>query len=189
MEAKLPICHYTADDYFDTPEDARMELIDGQFYDMAPPSRKHQTLVGELFAAIRDYIKNKGGSCRVYLGPFGVQLNENEDTVLEPDISVICDPKKLTDRGCVGAPDWIIEVVSPSDPARDYIKKLQKYLSAGVREYWIVDPASKTITVYNPSKNTPSSMLLPEQYTFNDIIKAGIYDDLSIDFSEISAML
>ncbi len=185
MEAKMPKYYYTVEDYFDTPEDAHMELIDGQFYDMAPPNRMHQDISGYLYRKIGNYIETKGGSCRVYPAPFGVQLSENENTIVEPDISVICDPNKLTDRGCVGAPDWIIEIVSPSDPAHDYITKLKKYLSAGVREYWIVDPASKTVTVYDLTKES----LIPDQYSFDDTVKTGIYDDLSIDFSEMTSKL
>ena len=185
MESKPPNCYFTVKDYFNTPEDVRMELIDGKFYDMAPPNLRHQTLVGELFASIHDHIKRKGGPCRVYPAPFGVQLSEDENTVVEPDISVICNPDKLTEKGCLGAPDWIIEIVSPSDPARDYIMKLKKYLSAGVREYWIVDPASSKVTVYDLT----NERVIPVLYTFNDTVKAGIYDDLSIDFSEITASL
>ncbi len=87
----------------------------------------------ELSGTIRDYIKAKGGSCHVYPAPFAVKLKEDENTIVEPDISVICDPGKLTDRGCSGAPDWIIEIISPQNPSHDYIKKLNLYENAGVR--------------------------------------------------------
>ena len=182
MEARL--CGYeykTIDDYFATPEGSHIELIDGFFYDMASPNTRHQSLVVELVTIINTYIKSKKGNCRVFTGPFSVVLNKDEDTVVEPDISVICDPSKINDRGCMGAPDWVIEVISPSDPAHDYIVKLKKYLNAGVREYWIVDPASEMITVY--TQNNTSGF--PAVYTFKDKVPAGIYDDLSIDFSGI----
>lgn len=102
---------------------------------------------------------------------------------VEPDISVICDPNKLTDKGCFGAPDWIIEIVSPGSRWMDYFTKLFKYRTAGVREYWIVDPEKDRILVYNfESENT-------EDYTFTDSVKAGIYDDLFINFSDIADLL
>ena len=185
MEARALRDYYTAEDYYNTPENVRLELIDGVFYDMAPPSRKHQEIVASLCTLISNYIKGKNGDCKVYPGPFGVQLSENEDTVVEPDLTVICDKDKLTDRGCTGAPDWIIEVVSPNDPGHDYITKLNLYIKAGVREYWIVDPANGSVTVYVHSgeKNEPS------HYSFSDTIKVSIYEDFSIDFSEISRNL
>ncbi len=112
--------------------------------------------------------------------PFAVFLNADNKTYVEPDISVICDKDKLTDEGCMGAPDWIIEVVSPSSHAMDYIKKLLKYGTAGVREYWIVDLAKERITVYNFENESA------EEYTFSDKIIAGIYEDFEIDFGKIS---
>ena len=129
------------------------------------------------------YINAKGGSCEVYLSPFAVFLNENSRNYVEPDISVICDPSKLNDKGCAGAPDWIIEIVSPASRKMDYLLKLFKYHSAGVREYWIVDIAKNRITVYN--FNHDYSI---EEYSFTDTVKAGIYEDLSIDFSEINIL-
>ncbi|MBQ7565361.1 MAG: Uma2 family endonuclease [Lachnospiraceae bacterium] len=192
-----PSRHYTVDEYYALTDTDRGELINGLLYDMAPPTRIHQGLVGELYAEIRNYIRKKQGDCHVYPAPFGVLLDEDEKTVLEPDISVICDPGKLNEKGCVGAPDWVIEVVSPTDPAHDYIYKLKKYFTSGVREYWIVDPGSQTIAVYHLEKFRAQSLpdsgiiALPvaEEYTMADTIKAGIYDDLEIDFREISKFL
>ena len=136
-QAKL----YTEDDYYNLPENVRAELIEGNLiYNQAAPSRIHQTILMELSGTIRDYLKSKGGSCRVYPAPFAVKLRKDRKTIVEPDISVICDRNKLTDRGCTGAPDWIIEIVSPSNSSHDYILKLNLYADAGVREYWIVDP-------------------------------------------------
>lgn len=134
---------YTTADIYDLPEGQRAELIDGQIYYMAPPNRRHQKISSQLHGKIWNYISSKNGSCEVYSAPFAVFLNEDDRNYVEPDISVICDPEKLTDRGCTGAPDWIIEIVSPSSRRMDYFVKLFKYRSSGVREYWIVDPDKK----------------------------------------------
>ena len=123
---------YTSEDYWNLPEGTRAELIDGKFYDMAPPSRIHQQLVMELAGTIREYIKKNHGNCQVYPAPFAVNLDADDKDWVEPDISVICDPNKLTDRGCCGAPDLIIEIASPASNKMDYIKKNVLYLEAGV---------------------------------------------------------
>ena len=170
---------YTVEDIYALPEGTRAELIDGQIYYMAPPSRRHQNLLFSISRVIADYIDQKGGSCEVDIAPFAVFLNENDKNYVEPDIAVICDTSKLNDRGCSGAPDWIIEIVSPASRKMDYSTKLFKYRTAGVREYWIVDPVKNLILIYN--FDTSDS----EQYTFTDTIKAGIYEDLYIDFSRI----
>lgn len=172
---------FTEADYYRLPEYVRAELIDGQFYDMSAPSRIHQEILSNLHITIGQYIRSKGGSCKVYPAPFAVKLFENAKTIVEPDISVICDPNKLTDRGCSGAPDWIIEVVSPGNPGHDYVRKLNLYLDAGVREYWIVNPMKQTVLVYHLAD--PDLEL--DIYTFQDEIRAGIYDDLWIDFKEL----
>ena len=142
---------FTTDYIFSLPEGQRAELIDGVVYDMAPPNRLHQELVSELHYKITDYIKKNNGACKVFPAPFAVFLNADDKTYVEPDISVICDKSKLDDRGCVGAPDWIIEIASPSTKRTDYGVKLFKYRSAGVREYWIVNPLTRTVNVYDLS--------------------------------------
>ena len=170
---------YTIKDIYNLPEGTRAELIDGQIYYMAPPNRIHQEIAGTLYRKIANYIESKEGSCKVYIAPFAVFLNENDTNYVEPDISVICDKNKLTDKGCTGAPDWIIEIVSPGSRRMDYSIKLFKYRSAGVREYWIVDPAKNRIMIWNfETDNT-------DDFTFSDQVKAGIYSDLVIDFSQI----
>ena len=138
----------TMEDIYRLPEGSRAELIDGRIYAMAPPSRKHQRIVGELFAVIREYIRHKQGSCEVDIAPFAVFLSADDSKYLEPDISVICDKDKLDDRGCNGAPDWIIEVVSPGSRVMDYYTKLSLYRESGVREYWIVSPEAQSVDVY-----------------------------------------
>jgi len=170
---------YTTEYIYALPEGQRAELIDGVVYDMAPPSRIHQELSGELFAIIREYFKINNGSCKIYPAPFAVFLNEDDKNYVEPDLSIICDPNKLDDKGCIGAPDWIIEIVSPSTKRMDYMIKLFKYRTSGVREYWIVDKAKNRILVYNFENNDI------RDYTFSDIVDSGIYPDLKIDFSEI----
>lgn len=104
---------HTIEDIYNLADGTRAELIDGQIYYMAPPSRKHQQLILNLSRKIADYIDAKNGACEVDIAPFAVFLNENDTNYVEPDISVICDSNKLTDKGCHGAPDWIIEIVSP----------------------------------------------------------------------------
>lgn len=170
----------TEEDYYALPEDVRAELIDGQLlYAQAAPSRIHQTILGELFASISNYIKAKGGSCHVYPAPFAVRLWE--DTIVEPDISVVRDPSKLTDHGCDGAPDWIIEIISPGNPNHDYVRKLGLYETAGVREYWIVDPTKDRILVYNLEEGN----FKVEIYTFGDQVPSNLYESLAIDFAKL----
>ena len=172
---------FTEEDYYRLPENVRAELIDGQFYGMSAPSRMHQRILGYLYRTIGTLIASKTRSGEILPAPFAVKLYEDDKTIVEPDISVICDRDKLTDRGCTGAPDWIIEIVSPSNPAHDYVRKLNLYLDAGVREYWIVDPMQGSIHVYHLEEG----QFKMASYTFQDKIKAGIYDDLHIDFKEL----
>ena len=173
---------YTEEDYYNLPENVRAELIDGQIYYMAAPSRIHQKILNFLNTEINIYIRSKDGSCEVYPAPFAVKLFEDDDkTVVEPDISVICDPNKLTERGCTGAPDWIVEIVSPSTSSHDYIRKLNLYAKAGVKEYWIIDPRTEKVFVYHLDQADVNA----DSYTFQDKIKVNIYDDLWIDFAEL----
>ena len=173
---------YTEDYYYNIPEDIRAELIDGDIiYNMAAPSKIHQFILMEVSTIINNYIKSKGGKCRVVPAPFAVKLSKDRNTIVEPDISVICDPDKFTDRGCTGAPDWIIEIVSPSNSSHDYVTKLNLYLETGVREYWIVDPDKQKVFVYN----LENDKFNVETYTFKDTIKVNIYEDFDIDFSTL----
>lgn len=173
---------YTEKDYYNLPQNVRAELIDGQLYYMSAPSRMHQRILGFLFYSIANYIHTNKGSCEVYPAPFAVKLFDDNTTIVEPDISVICDPNKLTDRGCTGAPDWIIEIISPSTASHDYIYKLNRYADAGVREYWIVDPDKKSVYIYRLEKNKFETTAC----TFHDKIKATIFEDLWIDFQELN---
>lgn len=174
--------HYTIDDIYNLPDGTRAELIDGQMYTMAPPSTTHQRILNQLSYSITDYIKKNNGSCEVFTAPFAVFLNEDDAKYLEPDISVICDSDKIDDKGCHGAPDWIIEITSPSNSGHDYVLKLNKYMAAGVREYWIVNPIKQAITIYDFTDEN----FIPQLYTFSSKVKVNIYDDLYIDFSKLN---
>ena len=165
---------YTIDDIYALPDGQRAELIDGQIYYMAPPGWKHQRLVQFFCREIGNYIQSNNGKCEVLPAPFAVFLNKDDINYLEPDISVICDSFKLDEKGCHGAPDWIIEIVSPTSKTRDYYKKLIKYGTAGVKEYWIVDPDTKITTVYEFEKDTV------EQYAFGKDVPVGIFKEFSI---------
>ncbi len=171
---------YTSKDYWNQPEDMHAELIDGTFYDMAPPSRIHQEIVSGIHYLIRKHISDHGGSCRVYPAPFAVNLDADDRDWVEPDISVICDPDKLTSRGCSGAPDLIFEVVSPSSRRLDYGIKNGIYSLNGVREYWIVDPVKERVTVYHYEED-----VAPVIYTFEQDIPVGIYPGLTICMNEL----
>ncbi len=173
---------YTEEDYYNLPENIRAELIDGHFYEMSAPSRLHQEVLNSINNIIYNYIHDHKGNCKVYPAPFAVRLfADDHRTIVEPDISVICNPDKLTDRGCTGAPDWIIEITSPSTASHDHIRKLNLYADAGVREYWIVDPVKRFIYVYFLEETRFETTA----YTFQDSIKVNIYQDLYIDFKEI----
>ena len=166
---------YTIGDIYSLPEGERAELIDGQIYDMAPPGRIHQELVQQLSRTIGNYIADHKGTCKVYPAPFAVFLNQDDKTYVEPDISVICDNGKLDDRGCNGAPDWVIEIVSPSSKRMDYLRKMNLYLMAGVREYWIVDPIRESVIVYRQDDDG-----VPVLHKFGEKIQVGIYEELDI---------
>ena len=125
---------YTISDIYALPDGERAELIDGQIYNMMPPGRLHQKISWKLHQAIANYIDSRNGLCEVYAAPFAVFLNDDDINYVEPDLSVIGDLSKLDDKGCHGAPDWVIEIVSSDSRSRDYITKLFKYRTAGVRE-------------------------------------------------------
>lgn len=172
---------YTENDYYNLPEDIRAEIINGRIYYQAAPSRIHQKLLSELHVVIHSYIKAKGGKCQVYPAPFAVKLKEDKRNIVEPDISVICDTKKLTDKGCSGAPDWIIEIVSPSSSSHDYVRKLNLYAESGVREYWIVNPMNQTVFVYYLEEDGFQAV----SYHFTDKVRVNIYEDFQIDFGTL----
>ena len=170
---------YTIDDIYALPEGERAELIDGQLYMMSTPSRIHQKLVSEFTQIIVQYIKSHRGSYEVYPAPFAVFIKEDDKSYVEPDVSVICDKNKLSDRGCEGSPDFIIEVVSPSSRRMDYYRKCTLYADAGVREYWIVDPEKQRTMVYR-YEDDAAPMIVP----FDQELTVGIYGDLVINIAQ-----
>jgi len=178
---------HTYADYCSWSEDVRYELIDGQAYAMSPgPNRRHQELVVEVLRQVADALEGSG--CRVYVAPFDVRLprgNEADDavdTVVQPDISVVCDPAKLDDRGCRGAPDWVIEVLSPATASHDQIVKRAIYERHGVREYWLVHPVDQIVTVY---RLVEGGYGRPDIYELKDSLACGILPEVVIDWARV----
>jgi Uma2 family endonuclease len=173
---------YTYEDYESWAEDFRCEIIDGQVYALAQPLIIHQAVSGELYLHLRNFLKDK--PCKVYYAPFAVRLHTGTDDeqTLEPDLVVICDMKKIEDgKACIGAPDIVIEILSPSSPSRDTFVKFQKYLKAGVREYWIVDPETKTVMLCVLDGNR----YITEVYLENETLSSKVLEGLKINLSEI----
>ena len=169
---------YTVADIEALPEGERAELIDGEMFMMATPTLTHQDLLMQMSVDIGLYIREHRGKCKVLPAPFAVYIKNDERNYVEPDISVICNPDRLDEKGCHGAPDWAVEILSPSSRYMDRVRKLALYEAAGIREYWIVDPQQKSVTVYNFERKSE-----PVQYNFLEKVKAGIYEDFYIDFS------
>jgi Uma2 family endonuclease len=179
--------NYSYSDYLTWSEEERWELIDGIAYMGAAPSRKHQGVQVELIRQISNYLIDK--TCRVYGAPFDVRLikkdEENDDIkdVVQPDISIICDKSKLDDRGCIGSPDLIIEIISPGTASFDYIKKLSLYEKNEVKEYWIVHPIDEIVMVYKLDENGKYNR--PGIYSRDNNINMGIFEELTIDLNRV----
>ena len=177
----IPRGTYTLEDYRALPDDQRMELIDGYFFKMEAPSALHQELLIELAYRFKDYQKKKRPDCRVIPAPFDVQLDRDILTMLQPDISIISDRDRIVPKGCFGAPDFIVEILSGSTRAKDMYLKLAKYKNAGVHEYWMVDPEKHQVLVWDEKEGDRL-----EVYDLESRIPVGITDgDLEIDFREI----
>jgi len=182
---------FTYADYASWPDDEQWEVIEGDAYNMSPGAGiTHQNVSGELFYAFKHYLRGK--ECRVYHPPFDVVLPENGETVnsatniVQPDIMVICDKNKLfEDKCCVGTPDLIVEILSPSSASRDMKYKFSLYERFGVKEYWLVDPVYKTVQVYTLGIDKLYGR--PAIYSSEDKIKVGIFADLEIDLKIIFA--
>ncbi len=180
---------YTLADILEWDEGERAEVIDGSLYMMATPSRIHQKISGELFGQLREYLGGK--QCEVYAAPFAVRLfegaedsPENVYTMVEPDISVICSPEKLDDMGCKGAPDLIIEILSPSTRRHDRLTKFNLYQRAGVREYWIVDPSDRSVQSFLLENNA----YIARDFAVNDDkITVNVLQDCVIDLAPVFA--
>lgn len=179
---------FTYSDYLTWTENERWELIEGEPYAMSPaPLRIHQEIIGELYLQIGNYLRGKG--CRAYVSPFDVVLiDEDNDiessrNVVQPDITIVCDKGKLDDKGCMGSPDMVVEVVSPSTASQDYVKKLNLYEKYLIKEYWIVNPKNNNIFVYKLDENNQYSEV--KVYDIKEKIRVGIFKDLVIDLSNI----
>lgn len=173
---------YTLEDYLALPEDFRTELIDGVLYDMGTPTGFHQMIAGHLYAMLLEWIQSREGKCMPFIAPFAVQLKEDDKrTVVEPDVMILCDKGKYTPERVIGAPDFVAEILSPSTRSKDMLLKLNKYRDAGVREYWIIDPAKKTVLVWLFEQQDDYAI-----YSFRDRIPVEIYGgELEIDFAAI----
>ncbi|MFZ2958663.1 MAG: Uma2 family endonuclease [Candidatus Ozemobacteraceae bacterium] len=179
---------FTYGDYCTWPEDERWELIDGVPFDMTPaPSRQHATISGNLFSHLHNFFSGK--PCQVYNAPFDVRLPRNKepdddvDTVVQPDILVVCDEKKLDDKGCRGAPDLVIEILSPSTAPKDHITKKHLYEKHGVKEYWLVSPTDRIVTLY--SRESSGGFGPAQFFSDSDIIRISIFPGLEIDLAKV----
>lgn len=172
---------YTLKDYLALPEDRRVELIDGVFYDMAVPTTIHQGIGGFIHKQLLDFALERKGPCLPFMSPVDVQLDEDDKTVVQPDVLIICDRSKLQNGRVFGAPDFLVEVLSPSTRKKDMRLKLYKYANAGVREYWIVDPEKKTVVVYDLEHDAA-----PALYCFADKVPVLVWDgQCQVDFAAI----
>ena len=180
---------YTIDDYLALPDDQRVELIDGVIYDMSAPTPPHQLIGGEIYALLREFLLRKNGACVPFIAPVDVQLDMDNKTMVQPDVCVVRDHSKIKQVRIFGAPDFVVEVLSPSTKMKDILIKMQKYHSAGVREYWMVDPDAETVTrilYMPPTEDLPDGDMKMEIYPFFTPVPVGIFnDECVIDFEGI----
>jgi Uma2 family endonuclease len=181
---------YTYADYLRWPEEERWEVIDGVPYNMTPaPSRVHQGMLVALAGQFYAYLE--GNPCKLYVAPFDVRLPKGDEedeavgTVVQPDLVVVCDPSKLDDRGCRGAPDLVVEILSPSTAAKDHIQKLALYENHGVLEYWLVHPTDRIAMVYRRGEGGRYGA--PEVYSSEQQVRVGIFEDLTLDLRRVFA--
>ncbi len=187
MAMPAPKTRYTFADCLTWDEKERIEIINGEAFLMAPPTRVHQKISGEIFRQLANFLEGK--KCEVYPAPFAVRLfeqtgdaPEDVDTMVEPDITVVCDSNKLDKYGCKGAPDLVIEVLSPSTLRHDRLTKLNLYQRAGVREYWIVDPENRSVQVLTLT----NGLLLPQdEYGSEDVARVNGLDGCFIDLGKV----
>ena len=178
---------YTIEDYYAWPEEERIELIDGVIYDMSAPTKAHQLLAGEAYRQIANFIVDRGGKCRPYIAPVDVRLDRDNKTMVQPDVIIVCDPsKEEDDRVIYGAPEFVMEVLSPATRLKDLSKKLVKYKTAGVLEYWIVDPYEEMIFVYLFGKERTQFSMYP---LFAEIPVSLYEGKLTISFETIRSWL
>lgn len=178
---------YTYADYFKWKFEERVELIRGRIFKMSPaPSRRHQRITGDMFSLMNGFLKGK--RCEVYIAPFDVRLprrsKDDKDiiTVVQPDICVVCDPAKLDDRGCLGAPDIVVEILSPGNNTKELKYKYDIYEEAGVKEYWIVSPQDETFLKYvlEDGRYTPSRVMVT-----GDLVTSSLLPGFELDLAKI----
>ncbi|MBO4360992.1 MAG: Uma2 family endonuclease [Eubacteriaceae bacterium] len=173
---------YTIDDYYAIPDDRRVELIDGEIYDMGAPTLVHQLIAGEIYRQLSNCAEEHGMECIPMIAPVDVQLDKDDKTMVQPDVLIICDTGMIRNQVVYGAPEFVLEVISPSTRKKDNIVKLNKYCGAGCREYWLVDPANRKVLVYDFGSD-----LWAYNYTFDDVVPVAISDGkCSIDFTKVS---
>jgi len=183
--------YHTYGDYLTWPEDVRYELIDGVAYLMAPaPTVSHQDIAGEIFFQLRQALQGK--PCRVLIAPVDVRLpkadeaDERIDTVVQPDVLVVCDPAKISERGVRGAPDWVLEVLSPATAGHDQVRKRRIYEQAGVREYWMVHPTDRVLTIYRLERGAYGK---PDTQILEGETPVGVLPGVVIAWDELAARL
>lgn len=176
---------YTLEDYYTLPDDRRVELIDGVIYDMYAPTFVHQEILGEMYSAIKDYIRTNNGNCLPMMGPVDVRLDCDDRTIVQPDVLILCDRSKICKWGIMGAPDFCLEIISETTGRKDYTKKLQKYTDAGVKEYWILDPLRKLLFTYCWKDD-----YVPHMYALEGKVGLALYDGkLQIDLDQIAPLI
>ncbi len=176
---------YTLRDYYALPEERRVELIDGVIYDMSAPTFVHQHILGNVFNTIQNYINSQGGTCLPMMAPVDVRLDCDDRTMVQPDILILCDKSKICKWGINGAPDFCLEIVSESTARKDYIKKLQKYTEAGVKEYWIIDPFRKVLVSYHWKDN-----YIPHMRPLEGKAGLTLYnEELELDLDAIASLI
>ncbi|MBO6158152.1 MAG: Uma2 family endonuclease, partial [Firmicutes bacterium] len=179
--SRKPSFRYTIGDYYALPDDLRVELIDGDFYLMEAPSTVHQGIIAELTFLFQLFVRQKQGTCRVFMSPLDVRLLYGQPTILQPDILIICDPAKTKLRGIFGAPDLVIEILSKTSRRKDMGLKLSKYMEAKVKEYWMIDPLQHKVFVYQPEKEEFCTL-----YSFDEEIPVGIWNgECRINMKEV----
>jgi Uma2 family endonuclease len=188
-EAALAVSnrYFTYADYkeWELAEGERFELINGIAYEMAAPGDYHQAISGELFRQIANYLRGK--PCRVRAAPYDVRLfyeeDETDGTVVQPDVSVICDERKRGSEGCRGAPDLVVEIVSPGNTVSEMLRKFDLYFRAGVREYWVVYPEERTVHVHR----FDGPQIITRVYREQDTVPVGVLEGLSIELEPVFA--
>jgi Uma2 family endonuclease len=192
--------YYTYGDYLKWPEDVRYELIDGEAYLMSPaPTVSHQDIAGEVYAQLLNALRGK--PCRVLIAPVDVRLpkvgeadeaDEQIDTVVQPDVLIVCDQSKVSERGLRGAPDWVLEVLSPATAGRDQVQKLELYERHGVREYWLIHPRDKVLTIYKRANGVDGVNRVygrPHVQALAGQTRLNILDGVCIQWDEVVSRL